>query len=83
MVVSRKKNDSRGAKRNNRSPLPENRIGIQATKHREPLQYLKVDKERAGPSIAKVSEGKRKAHTNEFSSPTDAYLTDLFRVGQA
>lgn len=72
-----KKNDSRGAKRNIISPLPENRIGFQVKKHRKSLQYLQVDMEWAGLSTAKVSEGKRKAHTNESLSPTNASLTEM------
>ena len=77
MVVSRKKSDSRGAKRNSINTLPGNRNGHQTDKYKDSLQSSGIVKEWAGPSVGKVLKGKRKAHAEIYSSPTRDPIVDV------
>lgn len=70
MVVSRKRNDNKGAKRNSTSSLP----GIRKDHHHEkpidPFENPSLKKDWAGPSKVKESDGKRKAQYDLNISPT-------------
>ena len=77
MVVSRKKSDSRGAKRNSTNTLLGNRNGHQTDKYKELLQSSGIVKEWVRPSVGKVLKGKRKAHTEIYLSPTRDPIVDV------
>ena len=70
MVVSRKRNDHKGAKRNSPNLLPGNGKSQHQDKFIEPLENFGVKKVWAGPSKAKESYGKRKVQPDMFTSPT-------------
>lgn len=69
-VVSRKRNDNRGAKLNCMTSLLGIRNGHQHKKLKESLESFSFEQDWVGLSIAKDSNGKRKAHTEVKLSPT-------------